>query len=51
MEEEVGIEEMQELRTFFEEQDLLNLNRHMTDYLMKVGVKLRRYKWKEFEAA
>ena len=51
MEEIEDPREIEALRNFFEEESLLDLNKHMTDYLMKIGVKLRKHKWNEHEAA
>ena len=51
MEEIEDPREIEALRNFFEEERLLALHKHMTDYLMKIGIKLRKHKWNEHEAA
>lgn len=45
------LEEIEELKYLLETDSLLKLNKEVTLCLRKRGVKLREFKWNEFEAS
>lgn len=44
-------EELDELLSYFEDKELLKDNERMTKLLIKQGIKLREYRWRELEAS
>ena len=44
-------EELEELLSYFEDKELLKENEKITKLLIKQGIKLREYRWRELEAS
>jgi len=47
----MNIEELEEMAYLLESENLLELNKEITLHLRKRGIKLREFKWNEFEAS
>ena len=47
----MSIEEIEELASLLEEENMLELNKEITVQLKKRGIKLREFKWNELEAS
>jgi len=47
----MSIEEMEELAYLMESENLMELNKEISLQLRKRGIKLREFKWREFEAS
>jgi hypothetical protein len=44
-------EELEELLSYFEDKEMLKDNEKITKLLIKQGIKLREYRWRELEAS